>query len=407
MGEYIVDVDEIPIQIENINQQPSIENTEQTELFSNQPEIIEEYIDLRPFFSIVVPCYNPGKYMRDLLNSIVNQHMSYNEIEVLLVDDHSTEPYDNIIAEYQDKLNIVRLQTEYNCCPGNTRQVGAAAASGYWLTFVDQDDVLIENAYQEVKKRLIESQEPFYAVSNFIQINPLTNTIVREVKQARNWCHGKFFNVDNFWKKYNFHFKKNLKSHEDIYISALVIYYLHLLNNDRYLELDFNTMLWRAWPESLSRRQYKGNRNNFLEVYFDDYIESTGWAYINLYKTDTYNPDYDYWCTRDDFMFKACINCFLFVYFYMQGFKFFSTNYIPQNFNYALKYYNEIKKLFHVTARQILDFIYENPNYYFSVRESSYIGSGYFIEQDTLEEFIIALEEEKDTPHRYEKSGQE
>ena len=82
------------------------------------------------------------------------------------------------------------------------------------------------------------------------------------MKQARNWCHGKFYNVDNFWKKYNFHFKKNLKSHEDIYISACTIYYLHLLTNDKYLALNFNTMLWRAWPESLSRRTY--NQNNFL-----------------------------------------------------------------------------------------------------------------------------------------------
>ena len=53
--------------------------------------------------------------------------------------------------------------------------------------------------------------------------------------------------------------------------------------------------------------------------------------------------------------------------------------------------------MFHITSSDIWNFIKENPNYYFTVRESSYIGSGYFIEHDTLQQFLAALDAETDT----------
>ena len=56
-----------------------------------------------------------------------------------------------------------------------------------------------------------------------------------------------------------------------------------------------------------------------------------------------------------------------------------------------------MKKMFHITSSDIWNFIKENPNYYFSVRESSYIGSGYFIEHDTFQQFLAALDAETDT----------
>ena len=49
-------------------------------------------LDHRPYFSIIIPCYNSGKTITNLLQSIIEQHMS-DDLEVILSDDKSTEPY--------------------------------------------------------------------------------------------------------------------------------------------------------------------------------------------------------------------------------------------------------------------------------------------------------------------------
>jgi len=47
-----------------------------------------------PFFSIIIPCFNSAPYIAHLLQSIVDQHLPKHDLEVILSDDCSTEPYD-------------------------------------------------------------------------------------------------------------------------------------------------------------------------------------------------------------------------------------------------------------------------------------------------------------------------
>ena len=118
-----------------------------------EPTVLEAQVPIktRPFFSIIISCYNSRKTLGTLLESIVNQHMGH-DIEVVISDDHSTERYDDIIALYDGKLDFVFTQTEYNCCPGNTREAGAQAATGEWITFADHDDAFIEDVYCIVQR---------------------------------------------------------------------------------------------------------------------------------------------------------------------------------------------------------------------------------------------------------------
>ena len=64
----------------------------------------------KPFFSIVIPCYNSRKTLSTLLNSIIAQQMSYNDIQVILSDDCSTESYQDIVDKYKNLLYL-RLYT--------------------------------------------------------------------------------------------------------------------------------------------------------------------------------------------------------------------------------------------------------------------------------------------------------
>ena len=98
--------------------------------------------------SVIIACYNARPFIARMLDSLVAQ--SFKDMEVVLSDDCSPEPYDDIVQRYENKLNIVRTQTAYNCCPGNTRQAGYDASSGDWVIFGDQDDEYVPGAFHKI-----------------------------------------------------------------------------------------------------------------------------------------------------------------------------------------------------------------------------------------------------------------
>ena len=178
----------------------------------------------RPFLSVIISCYNSKNTIGRALQYLTNQ-LPYEDLEVIISDDCSTEPYDEIIEEYKEQLNIITVKTDYNCCPSNTRQAGLQAATGQWVCFSDHDDIFIPGSLEILKNKIEnELKEKYYVVTVFINENQY-----RDNKEAKNikatetsgWTHGKFYNLDNLIKKYNIHFKKDLLSHEDVYFTTL------------------------------------------------------------------------------------------------------------------------------------------------------------------------------------------
>ena len=100
------------------------------------------------FISIIIPVYNIEKYLKECLDSILNQ--TYKNFEVILVDDCSTDSSFDICNEYSFKDSRIKVfQNEVNSggC-GIPRNIGLKHAKGDYITFVDGDD-LIENNYLE------------------------------------------------------------------------------------------------------------------------------------------------------------------------------------------------------------------------------------------------------------------
>ena len=101
--------------------------------------------------SVIVPVYNVYPYLRQCLDSIINQ--TYKNLEIIVVNDAS--PYsedDEICKEYAEKDNrIIYIKHEENKSQGGARNTGIKAATGKYITFVDSDDFLIkENIYEQV-----------------------------------------------------------------------------------------------------------------------------------------------------------------------------------------------------------------------------------------------------------------
>lgn len=95
--------------------------------------------------SVIVPVYNVEKYLRECLDSIVNQ--SVTPFEVICIDDASTDSSFNILKDYAGKYDYITLvQNETNKGQSFTRNLGVELADGEYLFFVDSDDYLNKDA---------------------------------------------------------------------------------------------------------------------------------------------------------------------------------------------------------------------------------------------------------------------
>lgn len=294
-----------------------------------------------PFFSIVIPCYNSKKTIARLLNSIVAQNMS-DEIEVILSDDHSTESYDNEIQPFFDKLYIKRIITDYNCCPGNTREKGVSIATGEWLMFADHDDVFLHGTFREIKKQIIKNKEELIAYCNIYRSKNTDgkftlDLIEKEMKNFNGLLHGKVFNKKNLWDKFDIHFKKDMFTHEDTYLITKIECILHHLKREP-LHLDIFNYVWFNNSKSLSNAN--GVRK-FLEENFNYFVDA---------KSNTYKDYYKQGLIDDDWTVYSLLKMILYEYFYMQMFIFVNPEtYIKENVNIAKNDLVETKKMFNLT----------------------------------------------------------
>lgn len=96
--------------------------------------------------SVIIPIYNKKSYMIQSLDSIVNQ--TYQDLEIILVDDGSTDGSSAICDEYAEMDERIHVIHQANGGVSAARNVGISAATGDYLSFVDADDFLEQNAYE-------------------------------------------------------------------------------------------------------------------------------------------------------------------------------------------------------------------------------------------------------------------
>lgn len=94
--------------------------------------------------SIIVPCYNVEKYVRVCIESILNQNTTY-KFELILINDGSTDNTKYILNQYNKLQNVIIVEQENQGFSG-ARNTGLKYVQGKYLTFVDSDDILAENA---------------------------------------------------------------------------------------------------------------------------------------------------------------------------------------------------------------------------------------------------------------------
>ena len=105
--------------------------------------------------SIIVPVFNVEKYLKRCLNSIINQ--AFQNFELILVDDGSTDNSGKICDEYKLKDNRIKVIHQENAGLSVARNVGIESAVGQYIGFVDADDYISYNMYEVLYNCLIEN----------------------------------------------------------------------------------------------------------------------------------------------------------------------------------------------------------------------------------------------------------
>ena len=186
-------------------------------------------------FSIVVPIYNTEKYLEKCLDSILNQ--SYNNFEVILVNDGSKDNSEIIIDKYVKKDKRLKKINKENGGLSSARNEGIKLATGEYLIFVDSDDTINEDLLKEVNAAISNNKKVDVVRYKACRINgeskeydedePFEMTSGYEA--FKRLCHNALFAPAclyaykrEFWLKNNFEYELG-RYHEDYGLTPYII----------------------------------------------------------------------------------------------------------------------------------------------------------------------------------------
>lgn len=192
-----------------------------------------------PLITVVVPVYQTCQYLRECVESVMDQ--TYANLEIILVDDGSRDGAGTLCDEYADKDSRIHVIHQKNQGPMAARNAGLSYGKGMYFAFVDSDDVL-SSVYIEKLYRLISTYNADIGVCAFERNRAKVMTEdkgkFREIcmsssQMLRHW-HGRYKKYETvMWNK--LYHKKVLKEkeimaqfqecrrYEDILVSHLIV----------------------------------------------------------------------------------------------------------------------------------------------------------------------------------------
>lgn len=142
-----------------------------------------------PKVSVVLPIYNVEKYLKKCLDSIINQTLK--DIEIICVNDCSSDNSESIIKEYINKDNRVKfISHKENQGLGFARNSGLLESRGEYVSFIDSDDFVSENFIEELYNTAVKYNADIVFTNNIYTVNESTNNI-------KPYYHNRL----NIWKK--------------------------------------------------------------------------------------------------------------------------------------------------------------------------------------------------------------
>lgn len=138
-----------------------------------------------PLVSVIVPVYNVEKYLRRCLDSVINQ--TYKKLEIILVDDGSTDRSGEICDEYAKKDKRIKVIHKENGGLSSARNAGMARCSGYYIFFLDGDDELCQACIELMCQKGADGKydivvSPYVTIENGKRKSPFKHSESKEME---------------------------------------------------------------------------------------------------------------------------------------------------------------------------------------------------------------------------------
>ncbi|WP_207651659.1 glycosyltransferase [Clostridium beijerinckii] len=253
--------------------------------------------------SIIIPVYNAEKYLRRCIESILNQ--SYKNFELILIDDGSTDRSGVICDEYCNYDSRVKVCHTENGGPAIARNKGLNMVTGSYLTFVDADDEILDDAYlkltEELEKHDVEMIVSSWSVSSddkirkvlvgddIISADDMIGLIsINDEKYGGGYPWNKFINIEKMKYKLPL-FDKSLYVYEDKVWVIEILKYINkvkLTNIISYKYYIYSFSLSHSSNEihkktenkmlALEKILYllKSSNNNYIDEFYKIYCEN-------------------------------------------------------------------------------------------------------------------------------------
>ena len=163
-----------------------------------------------PLVSVIIPIYNTEDYLREALDSVINQ--TYKDMEIICINDGSIDGSLKILEEYAQKDNRIVIHNQENKGLPATKNVGVSLARGKYITFVDSDDTISPNTIETSVQ--IAEEKDCDVVVNYLN---LTNNYIAKNIVSRPWLSApQPFMKKEVFEKYGIYFDEDLTTGEDI-----------------------------------------------------------------------------------------------------------------------------------------------------------------------------------------------
>lgn len=230
-----------------------------------------------------MPIFNGEKYLEKCLNSIVNAVNAVNKfsIELIVVDDGSTDNSKNIINEFAYKFNWIKYFYQENQGASTARNFGLKVANGTYIGFVDCDDEIKPEFFKVLQNFTLD--KPDLVVFGYEKI--LANTEVKKFSpEPKRELGGskKLINVTDdkelFWypwsKIYSYNLIKNIDFDQKIRLGEDTIFNLYAVKNAKSIKRISN-ILYSYYENSgsLSSPTYKNRLLENMEYHFENRLK--------------------------------------------------------------------------------------------------------------------------------------
>lgn len=200
--------------------------------------------------SIIVPVFNVEKHIRKSINSILNQTVYCEDIEVIMVDDCSTDNSGVIIDEYASKYeNFKAIHLDENSgAAGKPRNVGLNIASSDFVMFLDSDDCFVENALEILLNKIRQDDELDIVLGGYVNVYDKKQEIILPFKGKEDKYFVNTLNEFDLAKinpaisskifRKDFLIKNNIKFPEGVPGQDLVFFLNSFFNSSKILSLN-------------------------------------------------------------------------------------------------------------------------------------------------------------------------